>query len=538
MNLRHLAVGLSTSLVVSTLVGAPAHAESDTDTAPRDAAVGWLINQLDGGLLPSSYGGAAYGPSADAVISLAEIGNSTDAAAIAGALATDIDDYVTGEAYGDTGSLYSGSAAKATVALVAAGLDPGQVGDDARDLLGDVRASIQQSGRIQDTSLYGDYANTFGQAFAVQALTTAGSPEAPAATDFLVSQQCDPGWLRLYFTATAVYPDPQAQDDTSCDADPSSGPSVDSTALAVMALAPSVKAGTATPATARALGRAESWLLSVQQADGGWADGTTDATANTNSTGLAGRAMIATDHLGAARRAAVWVRSQQIHNVGECTPFDAADIGALGYDRTAWRNARSTPVGDSNDQFIQAAVQALPVLEVLEAADSAPTISGPAHYVKDGAKVTYNVSGLAPGRPVCVSVPGSAALRVADADGAASVRVRMPAATGTVVATVEDESANTATAATEVLGGVELALKAPAEARIGSNVTVKVTGLAAGEEISLQYRAKRVSSGTATTKGVFTAKVAVKGPQGKAAITATGQFADRSGSRTLRVLPK
>ena len=42
-------------------------------------------------------------------------------------------------------------------------------------------------------SQYGDYANGFGQAWAVRGLTLAGSDEAASARDFLLGQQCDAG---------------------------------------------------------------------------------------------------------------------------------------------------------------------------------------------------------------------------------------------------------------------------------------------------------------------------------------------------------
>lgn len=518
-------------------------AHAVTPTPQVTTAEHWVRGMLQDGLLPGKSGSYAYtnyGASADAIISLAEVGDSTDAGTIANALQGQIDKYISGESSGDTGSTYAGSVAKAAVALKAAGIDPATVtthlgGQPAGDLITRLEATVQASGRIQDTSTYGDYENVLGQAFAVNALTAAGSSKAATAEHFLLSQQCSGGWFRLYLTEGKDAQHNQVGTDTTCNADPKSTPSVDATATAVLNLLP--QAGTDATA-ARAVGRAESWLVSMQHADGGWGDASVGGASDANSTGLAVRALGALgDDVAAARRGAEWLRGTQLTNVASCTPYAAKEVGAIAYDHTAWAAAQTAGVAKSLDQFVVAASQALPALRFLPPATSAPKIAGPTSYVPAGTRVGYSVKGLAPGASACLALGATKGLVASGIAGTATGRLALPAGTGTRTVTVTADGGARSTAVTKALAAKKLFPKVSvARIKVGKKETVTVNGLAANEKVTLKLRSAKVAAGAANARGVFKATFAVKGATGAAKVTATGQFADRTGTKTITVV--
>jgi len=516
-------------------------AQAATATPQVTAAEKWVAGMLGGtssdhaDLLPSSYGGANYGASADAIISLAEAGDTTDATRIATALKNGIDSYIAGDAYGDTGSTYSGSAAKAAVALAAAGIDPSSVTTaGGSNLVTRLEGTVQPSGRIQDTSQYGDYANVLGQAFAANALTQAGSTDASRATTFLLSQQCGGGWFRQSFTETKDASGNQVGTNTSCDADPKSSPSVDATATAVLNLLPQLD----TSATAaRAIGRAETWLVSVEDADGGWGDSSVGGASNANTTGLVVRALGQLGHTLAAEKGAEWLRGTQLRNVGACAPYAAGDLGAIAYDHSAWATAQKSHVSGSLDQFVVAASQALSALQYVPATGSAPKVTGPAGYARAGTAAAYTVSKLAPGASACVSDSTSKELVASGIAGTTSAKLTLPAGTANrTVAVVADDN-NKASTITKVLAAKKLFPKLSAtRVKVGGKETVTVSGLAAGEKVAIKLRSATVASGSASSTGVYKATFTVKGALGTAAVVATGQFADRTGTTNLTVV--
>jgi len=533
MKIRSAVAALATAVVTGSLcLAAPATATPTYDRSALNEATHWALSQLNGGLLQTSYEGIAspaYGPSADLVMSLVEANDTTDAAPVASALATNIDSYVTSQ-FDRAGAVYAGSTAKAAVALKAAGLDPNAAGPNHDDLIAMLDLTVQPSGRIQDISDYGDYENTLGQAFAVAAFTAAGgtyATRATSATTFLLTQQCDPGWFRLYFDSSDA--------DASCDSSSSSGPSVDATATALLELAPQITGGTATAATARAVGRAEAWLLSVEQADGGWSDGIAGNKSNANSTALAGRALAALGHTGAAEAAAIWVRAHQLANVGSCKPFHAADVGALAFDGAAWSGAQTKAVGSANTPYTVAISQALGVLNYLPVSTSAPNIHGPSGYLRGGTSATYAISGLAPGAPACLTLGATHKLVATNKNGAATASLTLPASTGTATATVSDGT-HSKTTGTKVLGARTLTV-APSTKTVtlGHNITIGVLGLASGEKVTVTFRGKRYA-GSATSAGTFrTPAIKAVAPVGAARVTVVGQFSNRTGASAVTV---
>ncbi|MFM8351292.1 MAG: prenyltransferase/squalene oxidase repeat-containing protein [Actinomycetales bacterium] len=127
----------------------------------------------------------------------------------------------------------------------------------------------------------------FRQALGILGLIAVGKQPSQDAVAWLVNQQCADGSYQAYRPALnqpCVPPDPEA----------GTGPQVDSTALAAVAL---LRVGT--PATRRVATRALVWLSRQQRPDGGWPYIAT-GTSNANSTGLAMVAWRTASSLGLA----------------------------------------------------------------------------------------------------------------------------------------------------------------------------------------------------------------------------------------------
>jgi len=381
MKIRYAAAALALGLAACGTSGSDGAAEeahgdhaehAGHDTSARDAAVTWLGSQLaDNGLMHNTaYQSDDPSTTADAGISLLALEGAEDAEPVvehitegleAGAAA-----YVA-PGFGTT--LSAGSVAKLAVFAQEAGADPTAFGDqDLVELLSTATLdSGPAAGRIQDQldpkdTKAADWSNTIGQAYAVTALTEAGSDEAGAATDFLLAQQCEEGWFRVTFAA-----DPSAPQQ-SCDDDPKAAADLDATAFALRALV-----GLDGDEAADAADRAAAWLLEQQGDDGSFLGGSPAPVANANSTGLAGWALAEWGGDGgadAAEAAAGWVAAHQL-GTGVCAPEEAA--GAIAYDDTAATSATKGVTPQTEYQFRLATAQALPVLDHLttEAADAA-----------------------------------------------------------------------------------------------------------------------------------------------------------------------
>ena len=535
MRIRLIAAGALAAGALAAPAGA-AHAATDHDPAPATAASSWLDRQLGSsssdhaGLLPSSYGGANYGASADAILGLAATGKTGEAAKVATALSGAVDSYISGDASGDPGSTYAGSVAKAAEALRAAGDDPTNV--NGENLITRLEGQVQASGRIQDTSAYGDYENTLGQAYAAGALTAAGSSDAGKATDFLLTQQCSGGWFRLSFTAGGSDPNAPVGTDESCDADPTSSPSVDATAVALLELAPQKS----DPAVAAAIDKATTWLDGRQRA-GAWTDGTKTGVPNVNSTGLAGWALGALGDTGRAEKAAAWVRGRQLANIATCTPYATGDLGAIAYDPAAWKKAQTKPVGAKNDQFVVGTAQAIGVLQWAPGQPDSVGGSGTAPaFVKGGSTQHVTVEGGAPGAPICGHTSAADNLVTSVIDGAARVPLKMPTRTGVAYYKVTMSGASSS-GGYDVLGKASLKpTLSRTSAPKGSRVVVTVKHLANGEHAVVKLRGKKVAAGQANAKGVFRKTFSVTGKPGRAVVSVVGQFADRAGKAVLRVV--
>lgn len=318
--------------------------------APEPAVAGadWLESQLtDGVLFNDQYQVDDYSTTVELAYALRAVDPENPALEdISTALEAGVEEYaMPGE------DVYAGSLGKLTAYATDSGADPADFGGV------DVVAALEDrtedqgptAGRISDVSQYGDYANTFGQAWAVRGLTQAGSDEAAAALDFLLQQQCADGYFRQDFSAPT-------DEDQSCDG-AKSGSSTDATALAVVLLD---DLADDQPALSDALDAAVAWLVEEQAEDGSYV-GSSQLPANSDSTGLAGWALQIAGEDDAAAAAAEWVLAHQVPTDCDGELADAA--GAIAYDDAALSDAAGKGITDKTAyQWRLATSQALPAL--------------------------------------------------------------------------------------------------------------------------------------------------------------------------------
>lgn len=336
-------LGLALGLALSGTAVAPAEAARGVDGGAT-----WLTQQLDEGLVYNDqFQFNDYGLTADVAIALDAVGgHQRDEAGIRRALARNVDSWTTGADFGSSDQ-YAGSTAKAVVLAQTVGADPRSFG--GVDLVARLNRLVggegPTRGRLRDKGA-SDFANTIGQAFAVEGLSRARSREAADALSFLLKQQCREGFFRLGFAA-------ETKRKQSCDAGTGelSAPDTDTTALAVLSL-DSLRRKT--PAVRSALQDATRWLVRTQKANGSFGGGPSTEASNANSTGLAAWALGETGSCAAAQDAARWVRALQKRN------------GAIAYDKAGLASGRDGIQKAERDQFRRATAQALPGLEYLD----------------------------------------------------------------------------------------------------------------------------------------------------------------------------
>ncbi|WP_432972210.1 peptidase [Dactylosporangium sp. CA-233914] len=305
---RTLITGVLAALALSTVLlsveAGPAAATAPPTVNRPDAAAGWLARQLvDGERFEVVFDGVAYpdqGLTIDGIFAFAaaKVADTNAAKATAWLARPEI---LTGY-IGDGTEAYAGATAKLALAVQVRGGNPAAFG--GVDLIARLRGLQSASGRFSDRSAFGDYSNQFTQALALITLsrTAGGAPASGAA--YLAGARCADGGYPLYFGQPACVSD------------------VDATALAVQALLAAHRPSDAAPAIA--------WLISVQHADGSFADGS--GTVNANSTGLAAQA------LAAAGRPLVWLKARsflltlQVRCAGPATNRGAIAYTSAGFD--------------------------------------------------------------------------------------------------------------------------------------------------------------------------------------------------------------
>jgi hypothetical protein len=341
--LSALALTLSVGMTVGT--AAPANAGDPIDQTER-----WLAKQLTDGLVHNDqFDFDDYGLSIDVGFALQELGQTKNAKTVRKAIAKNIDSYTTGVDFGSN-DIYASATAKAAAFAQGTGADPTDFGgvDLVARLSKRVANKAPIAGRIQDRGT-SDFANVIGQAYAVQALTTAGAKKAGKATSFLLAQQCKAGYFRLNFTE-----DKTAADQT-CDGGKrktTSAPDTDATALAVLAL---LEDATPTKPVRKAVSRALAWLTKTQETNGSFGGGPSTETSNANSTGLAASALGATGACDKANKAAKWLSKLTVSGV-------SGENGAIAYDKAARAAAKDGISVEERDQFIRSTAQAAPAL--------------------------------------------------------------------------------------------------------------------------------------------------------------------------------
>lgn len=520
------------ALALSALVATSAPA-SAADPAPSERAADWLEAQLTDGIVHNDeYGFDDIALSGDVAFALEGFGGHDDAvASIMAAIEPRAhDEWYTSTFEGVT-TTYAGSLAKAAALVQRTGGDTADFG--GHDLVAELAATVSTTGatagRVQDVNNdFGD-TNTFGQAYAAEVLDAAGSELADPVTDFLLAQQCDPGWFRLYFA------DRDAADQT-CDGDAGSQADPDATAIAVLSLLPQAD----DTDVAAALVSARAWLLDQQRAGGAFIGGPTTAVPNANSTGIVGTALAALGETAAAEKAAGWLRGHQLVNVAGCTTFASADVGAVAYDDQGRAALARKPISKTvRDQVRRATVQALGVLPLAPAGAGEIDVLRSPDYVRAGGKVTFGFIGAAPGEAICARIAGGGPNGTgwADALGEGDVTVKVPAGGAITKHTyrVGNESGLLDTVRVTALGKQKLAVSV-AKQRVpaGRMQSVTVRGLAPGELTTIAVGSTEVR-GQANGKGVVKARFTVVGKPGVRKVQAHGQFKNRSGSARFTV---
>ncbi|WP_110238981.1 prenyltransferase/squalene oxidase repeat-containing protein [Nocardioides gilvus] len=500
-----------------------------SDPAPAAASAKWLVGELNADSLleiASSYdgetfSGPSYGNSIDLALALSAVEqDQPKVSAITDAIAANLGSYA-----GSDGEVYSGSSAKALALAVDQKRDPATFGGvDLTSRVEDtVLSEAPVSGRLQDASAYGDYANSIGQAFAASALTEVGSTKAAAVTDYLLDQQCDAGFFRLYFNTD------KSSTAQSCDSASPAEPakqSPDTTAIVAIQLA-SLAAGD--PEIKAALDQAGAWLLAQQANDGGFTDPGNGTNANT--TGLAGWALAELGHDTAAAKAATWLRARQV--VSGCDGKLSKEAGAVAYDDLGWTDGVTYGIADPLDrsQWVIAGVQALPALAAAPAATAKDAVTA-AKFAKAGRTVTYTVTGLAAGERACVT--GAAGTKSIIGTGK-TLTVKLAKAKAGKRAVAVRSASGKVKDTVRVLGKKKFKVRAAKSAKAGSKRKVTVRGLAAGEKVTVKVRGKKRASGKANSKGVFAKKVSVGKKRGIAKVSVTGQYQTRKGATRIRV---
>ncbi|PKH44321.1 hypothetical protein SAMN05192575_102373 [Nocardioides alpinus] len=423
--------GLAAVALAATTLAQPASAA--TTTSPTGIAGDYIASQLTAGLAIGDYG-ADIGLSIDAGLALEAIGRTATAELVGDSIAPAL---VTSEAYpygyarSDEGALdgrYANATAKAAAFTQRLGRDAGTTYPEI-DLIAQLEElTSDTTGEIADDSIYGNYENTIGQSFAVEALTVAGSSEAGAATGALLAQQCPAGFFRLTLDTTAC-------------ADATDAPNPDVTALAVISL---VESASTAPGVAAAVDKAADWLESIQLADGSLEGDAWTPGSNSNSTGLAGWALGRVGRTASAADAAAWTRGVQAADPGACA--SKAPTGGIAYNPGDLTEARAEGVTLKRDAWRRATFQAAPALLWAAPASSPLGITTPSTATATST-VTATVTGLAAGEYGCVSL-GTTARFVKGTGADIAVPFALPAGTGSYtfsVTTLGDTKSSTTT---------------------------------------------------------------------------------------------
>lgn len=449
-SIRRAGVAALTGLVATGLTLAGPSADAATvDPVPVAKGASWIQGQLKAdGLLHAAYADfgtgdpvdyADYGGTIELAYALDDLGRTAKLPAIADGLAANVDSYVTGADYGEPGDLAAGPTGKllSFVTDLGGGADPTSFG--GTDLVARMESLTTDSGRISDVDVAPnycgpvdapepcDYANVFGQIWATRGLLNVSSGEAAAALDFLLSQQCSDGHFLSFFT-------------DSCGST-AAGP--DAAAFAIILLHDKATPGSPLET---ALADAADWLVSVQAANGSFADD--KGHVNSDSTGLAAWALRLAGRPTAAKRAAVWLRALQTPGLG-CDGGLVGERGAIAYDAAAYKTGRDKGIRKLTvGEWQTVAAQALPALQSAPATLEPLQVYAP-RRLDAGGTATVQVLGLAPGERGCVGIGTRTKPVVGSRNGdSVAVTIAVPKATGPVTVKVQSATDSATDSAT------------------------------------------------------------------------------------------
>jgi hypothetical protein len=151
-------------------------------------------------------------------------------------------------------------------------------------------------------------------------------------------------------------------------------------------------------------------------------------------------------------------------------------------------------------------------------------------------------AGLDPAEPYTVRVAGTqVATGTANASGHVVRTVTIPTGTDEGPASVTvtgSESDRTGSDTVRVVRAKQLGLALAKKVRASDDQSVTVTGLAAGERVTVSYQGKRVSpkGAHADARGTYATTFGVAASWGTRTVKVTGQFAGRTAVRSFEVV--
>ncbi len=334
---------LASALPASAAPNASSVAAKHPHYATRAAlATRWQASQLTRGRIHNGqYGFDDWGLTVDTGLMLAAAGTSPAALTrLTRVVKHHYPDYTLFK-----GHRYAGSVGKTLLFVRVVRKNPQKFGgvNVRRQLLNLRVRSGPNRGRFSD-SVKPDSSNVLSQSYGVLGLArTGGVPQ--SAVNFLLDQRCPNGFFRLYPVSGQTCKQSQ------------SAPDIDATSLAIQALVSARQHGAAV--SKRSIGESARWLVNAQRRNGSFGGGLTTENSNSNSTGLAANALVATGHTMARLRAASWVSTLQITRSRARRGPARTDIGAVAYRPAALHRALKSGIGvKKRDQFRRATPQA------------------------------------------------------------------------------------------------------------------------------------------------------------------------------------
>lgn len=486
---RSVAAVAGTAVAAGALLAvAPAPAAQAADPVAQNAGLTWLATQFDSANLIAGDVTSTI----EYALSATALGATPDARAKLGVDAA-LDAYVD-----------QGDQNVAMAAIFYETVDADPTATPAGNLIAKLESAIDDT-----TGELTTYQYTYGQALAVQALRGSDTAtETAKAYDFLVGRQrCADGGFGWGKT----------DDPATCTS------SSDETSLAIRAIS-------GMPGSEDIVASASAWLV-TQQSNGafGYVSWVApyDFIESANSTGLAAEALRLAGRTEAAAKAAAWV--QRLQTVGTaCDGKLSADKGAIPSDVSYVAEGRTYGItAETRSSWTLATAQAVRALPSAAVSAGAPSLVVPA-FVHVSGSLNAQAAGLAPSGNACVTL-GDSSVWVQGS----SASVKAPAATGRHAVTLTTIG-GTATATVHALGAATLKVKVAPKLKAKKKATIKVKGLAAGESVTVKI-GKKKATGTANADGVAKVKVKVR-KVGKAKVRAVGQFPDRKGKASTRVV--